>query len=183
MARTIVASCLALALGAAVAQAQTPYPVLTHLGPYITGAVGGSFTTDDPYNDSVVIGGGIGWRFNPYFRTDATFMYRPDYGPDSSPSVSDWTAMVNGYLDFNTVHLGAFVPYVKAGIGMAENTIGSGGGSSDHFAWDMGAGVTYALSDHTAIDVDYQYISMGDTTRIPVDLHANEVKVGFRFGF
>ena len=183
MIRIIVASSVALAFGAIVAHAQAPYPVLSQLGPYVTGQLGGSFPTEDPYNNSIAIGGGVGWRFTPMFRADTTFTYRPDLGPNFGPSMSNWTGMVNGYVDLNTVHLGAFVPYVKAGLGFAENTVDRGFGTADHFAWDFGGGLSYALSDHTAVDLDYQYISMGSATTIPEALHANEVKLGLRYGF
>lgn len=188
MMRTIAASALALALalGASAAHAQTqtpaqtPYPVLSQVGPYVTGHLGGSFTTDDPYNDFVV-GGGLGWRFSPMFRMDATFDYRPDTGPDYV-SMSNWTAMVNGYVDFDTLHLGRLVPYVKGGLGFAESSVDNGP-TADHFAWDVGGGLSVAVSDRTAVDLDYQYISMGHTPVSYVALHANEVKLGLRIGF
>jgi opacity protein-like surface antigen len=182
MRRPVLATALFLVVtaGVACAQAPTPYPVLSQVGPYLTAQLGGSFPTDDPYNNSVSVGGGIGWRFNPNLRTDATITYRPDIGPSFGPSLNNWSLMFNGYYDFNSVHLGGFVPYVKAGLGLAET---SDGGTVQNFAWDAGGGLSYALSDHTAVDIDYQYISMGHTTTSLVDLNANEVKIGFRYGF
>jgi opacity protein-like surface antigen len=214
--RGVLASTFALVLVSGTCLAQTPpsstgsvgYPaapaaVLSRLGPYVTGQVGGSFPTRDPFTDNMTIGGGVGMRFTPTWRADLSFTYRHDLGPD----VSNWTTMLNGYYDFNTYQLQGFVPYLKAGIGIAENSVGdrtvivSGtttshlfGSDKTQFAWDIGAGLAYALNDHTALDIDYQYIQMGSTNNqstggggivIPTsgNLRAHEVKVGLRWGF
>jgi opacity protein-like surface antigen len=183
---------------ASATSAPSPRPVYSTTGPYLVGQLGGSFPTRDPFDSSFAIGGGLGFRFTPAFRTDLTLTYRPDLGGD----LSNWTGMLNFYYDLNTVHLADFVPYVKGGIGIAENMAGgttfsrSGTGISNVFgnqaqlAWDVGGGLSYALSDHTAVDLDYQYIQMGNTfsshssgLRLSGNLRAHEVKVGFRYGF
>ncbi|WDZ75951.1 porin family protein [Ensifer adhaerens] len=84
-------------------------------------------------DDSWVIGGGVGYQFNNYFRADITADYwgNGDFAGSTSggcglfpgepcvsrdiSSVSAWSLMANAYVDIGTY--GAFTPYVGAGIG------------------------------------------------------------------
>lgn len=86
---------------------------------------------DDTWN----VGFGFGYRFNDWFRTDATFAYHhtTDFNGTTGglcaagidgrcfskemAEVTKLTAMANAYLDLG--HWGGFSPYVGAGIGGA----------------------------------------------------------------
>src|SRR5574341_798787 len=48
-------------------------------GPYLRAGGGGAWSPNSKFDDSFVVGGGIGWRFLPWFRSDVTFDYRPDF--------------------------------------------------------------------------------------------------------
>ena len=159
------------------AQAQPPERVTDQPGVYVDGQLGGSFTTSDTFDNSVNVGGGIGYRFTPNLRLAGIFTYRPDFGADRT----NWTLLGNGYYDFNTVPLGPFVPYVKGGIGLAHNERGDD--TSDDFAWDVGAGLSYPLAPQTALDIDYQYTDMGTPPGTTAGLQAHEIKLGLRYQF
>jgi len=86
---------------------------------------------DDTWN----VGFGFGYRFNDWFRTDATFAYHhtTDFNGETGgfcavgidgrcfskekAELTKWTAMANAYFDLG--HWGGFSPYVGAGIGGA----------------------------------------------------------------
>lgn len=87
---------------------------------------------DDTWN----IGFGVGYRFNDWFRTDATFAYHhtTDFHGNTEGVCAPWidgkcfskekaeitklTAMANAYVDLG--HWSGFSPYVGAGIGAAH---------------------------------------------------------------
>ncbi|MGH7089741.1 MAG: outer membrane protein, partial [Stellaceae bacterium] len=88
-------------------------------GPYLKAGGGYSYGAGSKFGDSPVFGGGIGWRFNPWFRMDATFDYRSD-GKDNAAGGArfrNWSAMLNGYIDINVPFLRPLIPYVGAGVG------------------------------------------------------------------
>lgn len=141
---------------------------------------------------SAVLGGGIGYRFNPNVRADVTIDHIFDArfkGIVSAPVLTPdivtdrghfeaTTFMVNGYLDFRSAM--GFTPYIGAGIGVAHNVISHqvlttynpetgveavshlAGGDDFSFAWALMAGVGYQLSSNFTLDLGYRYASLGD---------------------
>jgi opacity protein-like surface antigen len=173
----------ALALGsAAAASAQDKAS-----GLYLRGDAGASFTTEGnrsfgsvDQGDSYAIGGGVGYRFSPNFRTDVTLGYRGDYGFDQTgggvrarANLDSFVGLVNGYWDITTV--AGFTPYIGAGIGFADNSYGRtrvsttggapigtlNGDTTTDFAWQATAGVSYSVTPKWAIDFGYHYLDMG----------------------
>lgn len=79
------------------------------------------------------------------------------------------TLFLNLYYDFRNST--AFTPYVGAGLGMAFNyanyTLSAPGYNAnfdDHattFAWNVGAGVAYDITDSFAVDLGYRYVNLG----------------------
>lgn len=94
---------------------------------------------DSTAGTSIAIGGGVGYRFAPWFRSDLTLTWRPMFDVDgtftraNSPDrsfqadVSSVNGMINGYVDVAGFlpkgKLGIFQPYAGAGIGFAVNSI------------------------------------------------------------
>ncbi len=69
------------------------------------------------------------------------------------------TLLFNGYIDMKTAS--ALTPYVGAGLGYQWNHMNDG--DKPHaFAWQVGAGVSYALCDHLSLDLGYRYLSSAD---------------------
>ncbi|MDP2619078.1 MAG: outer membrane beta-barrel protein [Hyphomicrobiales bacterium] len=153
-------------------------PVVT----YGSGAV--TFLNED-LGTTWMIGGGIGYRFNSWFRTDLTFDYRTFDFTGNTPclpacglsvetyDLETWTIMANVYADLGTWH--GVTPYVGAGIGAAyhwlHNIVGvnpgpvitvvpDGGGWA--FAAALMAGASVAVTERTLIDAGYRYIWLGD---------------------
>lgn len=79
------------------------------------------------------------------------------------------TLFLNLYYDFRNST--AFTPYVGAGLGMAFNYAnytfsvpGFNANFDDHrttFAWNVGAGVAYDITDNFAVDLGYRYVNLG----------------------
>lgn len=178
-------------------------------GFYIRGDLGGGFGDGTTFKDtnptasdcslctatlpssignSVIFGGGIGYRVSPAFRADITLDYLPSFKASghlanasyigtAAANVDSLVGLLNGYLDFNGLKpglFGAFDPYVSAGFGFSDNDIGAATGSLDSlpfrlsgntetsFAWAVGAGLGYALSPRLTLDLSYQYRDLGE---------------------
>ena len=115
---------------------------------------------------------------------------------------NDWTAslennsiMLNAYYDIDTGT--KFTPYVGAGIGMAHlkakvdfmDGDDVPGKSKTTFAWQAGAGVSYAMTDNLALDLGYRYNDYGDVTvdvygiKTEFDSTSHEFLFGVRYTF
>lgn len=115
-------------------------------------------------------------------------------GPIGKMKLETQSIMVNAYYDFNTNT--AFTPYVGAGIGYAKvkGSLSSSVLSMDtddtNFAWQVGAGVAYALNDNVSLDLGYRYTDMGDiskqystTNDYKIDVDSHELLLGARYSF
>lgn len=180
-----------------------PVPIATG-GWYLRGDIGykiyngpdASFVTStytDSWNNTSLdntglIGIGAGYRFNDYFRADATIDYEFKsgfYGEGycggcggvghtiETADIDAWTFLANGYIDVGT--WSGFTPYVGAGIGTSylstsnvaylnpNGVAGTWDGQGNwNFAWALTAGASYAFSPNTAIDFNYRYLNLGD---------------------
>lgn len=142
---------------------------------------------DEDMDGTFMIGAGVGYKFNNYFRTDFTIDYEfpaeasskafcGTCGSNYSIEKADldvWTFMLNGYVDIGTWH--KITPYVGAGIGASYVTSknitfdnGGGvtgtyeGGSKWNFAWALMAGASYDITPNLALDAGYRYLNIGD---------------------
>ena len=88
-------------------------------------------------------------------------------------SMENASVMLNAYYDINTGT--KFTPYVGAGIGYSHlkakihDVDYSESKSANNFTWQIGAGVSYALTDNLALDAGYRYTDAGD-----VKLHTED---------
>ena len=118
----------------------------------------------------------------------------------SKTKIKTHAYMLNAYYDFDTCT--KFTPYVGAGIGLAKTKIANmvyGGGfvksTEKHtgIAWQIGAGIAYALNDNVSVDVGYRYIDYGKfdvssifdngSFRASYETTANELYAGLRYSF
>lgn len=102
------------------------------------------------------------------------------------------SVMLNGYFDFNTGT--AVTPYVGAGLGYArlKNTVTPEGKDSyskskGNFAWQVGAGVSYAVNSNVDIDLAYRFMDYGKVdhkdNRGKAKMRGNEFSLGVRYNF
>jgi opacity protein-like surface antigen len=185
-------------------------------GFYVAGQLGASQQVKDsePYGNNIAVDDdfpatfdidnsavgslGIGYILDKNIRIEGRIGYRDSdfnatrYGTGTRAgeeyilkgSVESTTFTIEGFYDFTNDS--AFTPYIKAGIGLSENSYsaklgGSGvaafdlfdgaadgyydsyaNGDSTEFTWNFGVGVSYELSEQTSIYGEYQYASFGD---------------------
>lgn len=115
------------------------------------------------------------------------------------------TLFLNAYWDFHNDS--AFTPYVGAGIGMGfieskyEPSVEFNGQSASDtfndmqtvFAWNVGAGVAYAITDNLSADLAYRFVGLGyhetektifgQEYKIGMAPYANEFSLGIRYTF
>lgn len=173
---------------------------------YLRLDTGASFPSEDDFDNSAIIGGGIGYRFNEHLRADATLGYRGWFGGNTAwnagpasigakADVSSFAGLANLYYDVG--RFGAFTPYVGGGMGFASNTVSdyrvfvngaqtasAGDHSETDFAWQVSVGTAIDVAPQWAVDVGYRYFDAGDLwdgwagNR---DLTAHELQIGLRY--
>ncbi len=152
------------------------------------------------------------WQRNTAARMNNTYAVYHDDGEaySSRDKIKTHAYMLNAYYDFDTCT--KFTPYVGAGIGLAKTKIAHHGTMIDEFdmfraegtakhtgiAWQIGAGIAYALNDNVSVDVGYRYIDYGKfkdssledrgpdevtLSRTSYETTANELYAGLRYSF
>ncbi len=129
--------------------------------------------------------------------TQSDSYYSSGFAVDYDMQVNVQTLLFNVYYDFR--NSSKFTPYIGAGIGLAftrahidVNTsvlgfheTGSAEAYSTDFAWQVGAGVAYAITDNVSADLGYRYLgisgSFDDYDRGFGGAH--EFSFGIRFTF
>ncbi|QHB31276.1 porin family protein [Yersinia canariae] len=146
---------------------------------------------------------------------EASFGY-PDYEgkKENSLEVQLQTVLLNAYWDIHNST--PFTPWVSAAMGFShlsldQHTVdsdtqistgqrddttrsGNHSGSSNNFAWAVGAGVNWAITDNVSMDLSYRYVDAGEveanyTTRrgasetAKVSVTSNDVLLGVRYTF
>ena len=150
----------------------------------------GAFRNED-LDSTFIVGAGVGYRWNDWFRTDLTVDYEFAAGfsgeavcpapcgalgagfySRESADIDAWTVMLNAYFDVGTWN--GITPYVGAGIGGAylqtsnvrfynpNGSTGSYGGAGKwNLAWALMAGAAFDLSPSMTLDTGYQFRSLG----------------------
>jgi opacity protein-like surface antigen len=153
------------------------------------------------------VSGDLGYDFGNGFRVEGQFGYLnmdtdtltlPNAGPisDDMPGTLDGIyGMANGWYAFE---MGAFKPFVGGGIGFASMSIDAGpyfGGisvddSDTAFAWQVGGGAEFAVSENISLVGRYRYFATSDFsvrdsdgTDISASFDTHIVEAGIRFEF
>lgn len=101
---------------------------------------------------------------------------------DDSSDLTAYSLMGNFYLDF--VNPSPVTPFLTAGIGMA--TVNLFDYDDDTvFAYQVGAGLAFAINPRMSIDLKYRYFATEDLDfeGIKAKFASHNVYVGFRFTF
>ncbi len=169
----------------------------------------GSNVFSTSHSDSVLGAAGfVGYDFykqsDTPIRTEIEYAFRGNlYNSDAGPGYTSdthydmQTLLVNFYYDF--YNESDFTPYVGAGIGAAfitgEYNYNIGGnklkGELDDtvLAWNVGAGVGYAINEQVTADLGYRYLSTSDSNKekagynLQTSTSSHEVSLGVRFSF
>ncbi len=148
------------------------------------------------------LGAAVGYDFGNNLRIEGEISYQQnDFDKASALGIDidfsgESSALgfgVNGYYDFT--NKSAFTPYITAGIGMAEvkfddmtipgDDTFSASDDDTVFAYQLGVGVSYAVTEMVNIDVAYRYRGFDDlefdTTTAEYDSH--NIYAGVRVTF
>lgn len=160
-------------------------------GLYLSGNIGLVMAVDSDFTDSTLPGITATAEFDPGWALSAALGYgfgkarvegeisyqKTDIdkvtmgiSADASGDISSLAFLINGYFDF--VNDSAFTPYISAGLGYAQIDLNdfnvAGSGESDYsqddtvFAYQIGAGIGYAVSEKLTIDLKYRYFATED---------------------
>lgn len=154
-------------------------------GPLLSGACDNPPGELNDVGQAWIAGIGVGYRFTPRFRADATFGYRSGFkldDVDKAPSgytadITSFNVLVNGYVDFPLKRWARVVPYVGAGVGYANNKLDAisnpnlpplppglstlPGGTTSDVAWQLSLGAGIQLTRKIVLDVGYRYLDSG----------------------
>jgi len=148
-------------------------------------------------------GVGAGMRFTPNLRADIVYTYRGGYhmsAPDQGAppatfkaDISSHAVMATGYADFPIANP-RIVPFAGIGFGWAqvnmssfsettaEGTANLPGGSKGNFAWQVTAGVGFALSRGIIVDVFYRYFDGGHASSDAGNITSGGLVIGHYSG-
>lgn len=136
-------------------------------------------TLDIESDSGLAVGGAVGYDFGNNTRLEGEIAYQKNdldkaslLGVDVALTgdTSSLALLLNGYYDF--ANESAFTPFISAGLGFAQveindfNVPGSGLPSESDddtvFAYQVGAGVGYAVNEKITVDVKYRYFATSD---------------------
>lgn len=159
-------------------------------------------TLDIESDPGWALGAAVGYAFEFNTRLEAEITYQENdldnvnvfgFDVDLSGDTSSTALLFNGYYDFNNAS--AFTPFIGGGIGVANveindiNIPGSGlpnfGDDDTVFAYQVGAGVAYAINENIDIDVKYRYFATSDPDfdTSEVEYSSHNIYAGVRIGF
>jgi opacity protein-like surface antigen len=171
-----------LATTAKAADYAAAAPADTSSGLYFRGDVGGSWlnwsTATSPW--AFTGGAGVGYQFDPNFRTDLTWNWAGNY--TVAPGASVQTSVVMGNIYYDWKNDTAFTPYVGAGVGYGWQWSDNTGlvPNNQGLAVGLAAGVAYDMTNNLALDVGYKFNDIvNSTTSVP----EHQGTVGLRVKF
>ncbi|MEM9102833.1 MAG: outer membrane beta-barrel protein [Pseudomonadota bacterium] len=163
-------------------------------------AVDSDFPGEFDSGDGIVSGIGIGYKFDKQFRIEGRVTYRDsdieetkfgtgartgeEYILDGEIESTAFT--LEGFYDFTNST--ALTPYIKAGIGVSDNSyaarLGGAGvaafdefdgnvdgfydaysdDDSTEFTWNIGLGASFEVSKSVSLYAEYQYSTFGDVS-------------------
>jgi opacity protein-like surface antigen len=127
-------------------------------GIYFRGDVGASWldwsTATSPW--AFTGGAGVGYQFDPNFRTDLTWDWSGNY--TVAPGADVKTSVVMGNIYYDWKNDSAITPYVGAGVGYGWQWDNNGAvGNNQGMAVGLAAGVAYDMTNNLALDVGYKF--------------------------
>jgi opacity protein-like surface antigen len=184
----------------------TATSALSEEGMYVSGNVGyamlsdsdGSFDGDTgnaSFDDGYVGTLALGYGLSDKFRVEGEIGYQKNdfnKGTNSEGTedlsdfdVSSTSFLVNGYYDF--ANKSSFTPFLTAGAGVANVEVSGFGADVDDtvFAYQLGAGVGYAVTTNTNLDLKYRYFATEDVEHAGAEAEyaSHNIYLGLRYNF
>jgi len=138
-----------------------------------------------------------GYNFALPFRVEAEYLWQKNdlnqlsynnrFGNFTEGDLKTQAFMANGFYDVDTGS--PWSPYVGAGLGWAKLDLSTPAlpfnGNDNVFAYQLMAGVAYAINDQWSVDGQYRFFGTADATINGADFnsHSNNLFVGVRYNF
>lgn len=159
---------------------------------------------DVGFNSGLLISGGIGYDFGN-IRAEGVIQYQknqvntltiPGYWADGGGHVTNESFMLNGYYDISPHS--RICPFFTAGVGVdrvkvinlsawnnTPSAVNLGSSDDTVFAWQVGAGLAFAVSEQASVDITYRYFgtSSPDFDGVSAEIGSNDITLGLRVNF
>ena len=157
---------------------------------------GGRSERDSVFGLGLSVGADLSYSTAWPVRVEAEYLYHGSQSfmnGTANNEVSAHSLLANAFIDIQTDT--ALTPYFGGGLGLAwlNNRYTNNNPNSSfkvtrcNFAWDLGAGVAWSISENLALDLGYRYMDLGKTDNIVagnsvsnVSLTAHEFSLGLR---
>jgi hypothetical protein len=133
-------------------------------GLYVGGNIGTNFNSFKHYNwntSPYTVGAVVGYEWNRFLRTEATFDYTSKERPTTTHSGQ--MAFANAVVQYPVGY--GVTPYILAGTGFGWNAWGNGHASVVDDAkalYNLGGGVRYNITKNFELDGRYRYVQSYD---------------------
>ncbi|MGH8444804.1 MAG: thrombospondin type 3 repeat-containing protein, partial [Solimonas sp.] len=163
-----------------------------------------TFDTTIRYKGGYGGGATLGYMFDGGLRSELSFTYsQADWdkltlsaggasvttSPDNA-KLRAMRLMANAWYD---IDFGTWVvPYLGGGLGYQRSEVSSNGAddSDNGFAWQLGAGLGFLVSDRTTLSLDYRFVNASDPEyqtadggKLKTEYQSHNVGLGLRYAF
>jgi opacity protein-like surface antigen len=141
-----------------------------------------NFDGDFDFDDAWGLNAFAGYRFMRYIALEGNFNWYDDFESDStSADVEIWTLMLDLRAMY-PVYNDRLVPYLRIGGGYmdAKATAGSLDASNEDFAFNLGGGLDYYVTDQVSIGLDGKYV-VGTGDLDAVEYFVGTITAAFHF--
>lgn len=148
---------------------------------YISADEGGVQKQDVKVGGALAVGYNFNTNFDVPVRAELEYAIRStanfDFDDRTIRARVPQSLFANFYLDF--VNSTDFTPYVGGGVGLGFV------GSDTNFAWNVGGGLAYNLTEDWKVNVGYRYVSLGEFEDRHVSgmYNAHEIYTGVQYEF
>ncbi|MDA3970192.1 MAG: porin family protein [Desulfobulbaceae bacterium] len=160
--------------------------------PYISGNLGfGMLTDSDTDNVELDVRNGYaltaayGYKLNDNLRLEGELAYQNNELVTGRDDIESLALLANGYWDFTNDS--SWTPFLTAGIGAATVNVDDPGldDSETVFAYQIGAGIGYAINEELTVDCKYRYFATADPELAGVDVEyaTHNIYAGMRYTF
>ena len=137
---------------------------------------------DDDLGTGSAFGISAGKYITDNFRLELEAIKRTGYEMDTRDSdnnlyeakISSKSIFINGFYDFQpfSIRKTAITPYLGGGVGISKNKMGTthenrpaatlDGKTISQFAYKVAAGTLVGLTENVSLDINYQYVNLGN---------------------
>ena len=141
-----------------------------------------NFDGEFDFDDAWGINAFAGYRFMRYIALEGNFNWYDDFESDSTNAdVEIWTLMLDIKAMY-PVYNDRLVPYLRVGGGYmdAKASAGSLDASNEDFAFNLGGGLDYYVTDQVSIGLDGKYV-VGTGDLDAVEYFVGTINAAFHF--